>query len=188
MKIVKEIVSWILHIGVAFLLAMFINVFILQPTQVIGSSMENTLKDHDRLLISKLRHTLGKEPDYGDIVILDSRVDRSRTFWDDITDSIKYNAITQLFTGKKEEVFFVKRVIGKAGDVIEIKDDKVYRNGELLEEDYIKEPMVNSIPLKIVVPEGHVFVMGDNRNHSRDSRDLGPIPLTHIIGKSILKF
>ena len=78
---------------------------------------------------------------------------------------------------------WVKRVIGRPGDVLEFKDGHVWRNGEQLQEPYTKDTIMNytrSTP--VTIPEGHVFVMGDNRNHSSDSRFIGPVPVDHVLG------
>ena len=96
-KVLKEILSWTLHIVIAVVCGLAINIFILQPTQVQGISMESTLTQNDRVIINKLMHTLRQEPDYGDIVVIDSRVHRPRSIKDDIMDSIKYNAISYFF-------------------------------------------------------------------------------------------
>jgi len=73
------------------------------------------LHNNDRVLVNKLIHTLRLEPDYGDIVIIDKRIDRPRTIADDIMDSLRYNAISYHFNKDMEEIFWIKRVIGKAG-------------------------------------------------------------------------
>lgn len=182
MKLVKEIGSWVGSIAIAFVLSLIVSIFIFQPSKVLGHSMEPTLSDTQRIYISKLSHTFSSLPDYGDIVIIDSRVDRERSFKDDIIES----PIVSLITGyNNERIFYVKRVIGKPGDVLEFKHHKVYRNGEALDEPYLNETMLYATKEKRVVPEGHIFVMGDNRNHSTDSRDIGYIPLDHVIGKKI---
>ena len=74
-------------------------------------------------------------------------------------------------------------MIGKGGDVLEFKNGHVYRNGGELQEPYINEPMEFTMEGSYTVPEGMVFVMGDNRNHSSDSRFIGPVPIDHVLGK-----
>lgn len=179
-KIIKEIQSWGIAIIIGFLLSLVIGVFIIQPYKVEGHSMEPTLNDQQRIYAWKLNHTLDKLPDYGDIVIIDSRVDRNRTWKDDL----KEHPIINLFLGDDDTdgIFYVKRVIGLPGDTIEVKAGELFRNGNLLNEPYIKEAMQMNYEQVWEIPEGHVFVMGDNRNNSNDSRSIGPIPQDHIMG------
>jgi signal peptidase I len=178
MKLLKEFLSWTVTLAAAVVLSVLISVFVFQPTKVLGSSMEPTLLNNERIYISKISHTLNSVPDYGDIVIIDSRINRQRTFRDDLLDS----PLFRIASGSAEHDIWVKRVIGKPGDVLEFKDNKIYRNGTVLEEPYIKEAMAQVPDRKYVVPENHVFVMGDNRNNSRDSRSIGFIPLDHVLG------
>ncbi|WP_182535188.1 signal peptidase I [Fontibacillus panacisegetis] len=178
-KILKEIQSWSVAIIIGFVLSMVIGIFIIQPYKVDGYSMEPTLNDTQRIYAWKINHTLDKLPDYGDIVIIDSRVERDRSLMDDFME----HPIINLFSGKgDEEIFYVKRVIGLPGDTIEVKNGNVFRNGEQLNEPYIKEPMETGTDQVWEIPEGHVFVMGDNRNHSNDSRSIGPVPQDHVMG------
>ncbi|MFC5467451.1 signal peptidase I [Cohnella suwonensis] len=182
MILLKFAREWIGTIAIAFVLSMVIGIFVIQPYKVEGHSMDPTLRDGQRLFVSKLSHTFSYYPKYGDIVIIDSRVDRNRTFFDDVKD----NPIFQLFHNTTEHVFYVKRVVGKPGDVLELRNHEVYRNGEKLDEPYVKEAMESSAQENWTVPEGHIFVMGDNRNHSEDSRAIGFIPLDHVLGKKVM--
>ncbi|WP_079910763.1 signal peptidase I [Paenibacillus sp. 32352] len=181
-KLGAEIRSWAGSIGAAIGCALLIGIFIIQPTKVMGHSMDPTLHDQQRIFISKLSHTFHLEPQYGDIVILDSRVDRERTFADDLAE----HPLISLFShGADNQIIYVKRVIGKPGDVLEFKNHQVYRNGEPLNEPYLNETMNYSSSEKLTVPPDHIFVMGDNRNNSKDSRNIGFIPLDHVLGKKI---
>lgn len=182
MSKIKVLWDWISTFAITFVVALFISIFVFQPYKVEGHSMDPTLNDQERIFVSKLSHTFSYYPEYGDIVIIDSRVDRKRTFLDDLLD----NPLVSLVKGNKgDHTFYVKRVIGKPGDVLEFKDHKVYRNGTALVEPYTKEVMNYVSNKKTVVPAGHIFVMGDNRNNSTDSREIGFIPLDHVMGKKL---
>lgn len=187
MKILKEIFSWIGTILISIIVALLVIIFLFQPTSVNGPSMENTLHDGDKIIINKTQNIFHGIPDYEDIVIIDSRIDRERRFVDNIMDPLKYNLIVSKITGNEDEIFWVKRVIGKPGDVLEFKEGKVVRNGETLDESYIKEPMVYQSDEKITVPKDSIFVMGDNRNESKDSRVIGCVPMDHVFGKYLLR-
>lgn len=178
MSVVRWLFSWFTTIVTGLAMAMIITIFVFQPMQVLGSSMEPSLTHESKIFVSKIPYTLNEVPDYEEIVIIDSRVKRKHTLMDDLRDSPLYS----LFLDEEEKIYYVKRVIGRPGDVLEFKNNRIYRNGVLLHEPYIKEEMKNVPDQIIKVPEGHVYVLGDNRNHSRDSRDIGPIPLTHVIG------
>lgn len=103
-RVVKELASWAAYIVSAVLIGLAINTFVFQPTQIIGCSMESTFYENDKIMVNKLIHTFGSVPEYGDVVIIDSRVNRSRTLTDDLTDSLKYNAITSMIT-KENKIF-----------------------------------------------------------------------------------
>jgi len=192
---VKEIFGWVGLVFAAFFIAIVINLYVARPSVVSGRSMMPTLTNGDTIIISKVPYMLG-EVEYGDIVVIDRQVERERTFTVEVVESLKYNVLTQsLFDENElnEDIFWVKRIIGLPGDVIEFYEGKVYRNGELLDEGYIFTQDVESYPNgeQFVVQEGCVFVMGDNRNESLDSRSLAmhdeQIAMDHIVGKLISK-
>ncbi|USG67147.1 signal peptidase I [Brevibacillus ruminantium] len=178
----KELWDWVRSLAFALGLALVLGIFVFQPFKVEGHSMDPTLQDQQRIYVWKLSHTLSLLPDYGDIVVIDSRVDRKRSFQDDLVG----HPLVQLLLGTEDENFrFVKRVVGRPGDLLEIKDHQLYRNGTKLDEPYIKEMMDEQRDRKWLVPANHIFVMGDNRNNSMDSRDIGFIPLDHVLGSKI---
>jgi len=187
MKILRELLSWIGTILVSVIVALLVIIFLFQPTSVNGESMEKTLHNMDKIIINKTQNIFHTTPKYEDIVIIDSRVDRKRSFIDNITEPLKYNMLVTKFTKNEDQIFWVKRVIGKAGDVLEFKNGKVIRNGTVLEETYIKETMNYESDKKLTVPDKSVFVMGDNRNNSSDSRVIGCVPLDHVVGKYLFR-
>ena len=127
-----------------------------------------------------------------DIVIFDSTF-RERNFLLEIREAFQYNVISyKLFNVKQPTNYYIKRVIAVGGDTIQILEDGVYVNGTRLEEPYVnpeETPKYTNVSETLkngtTVPEGTVFVMGDNRNHSTDSRVIGFVPEGDIIGKVI---
>lgn len=154
-----EIYDWIQCIITALIFCVVLFVFFIRLVDVSGSSMNPTLSNGDKMVVSDLFYT----PKQGDIVIFRK-------------DSYKEEAL-------------VKRVVAVEGQTVEIDFDKgiVYVDGEALDEPYIAELTHNALDFKgaQTVPEGCVFVMGDNRNDSRDSRDsrIGMIDTRQITGK-----
>ncbi len=182
--ILHEIYEWVYSIIIALAIAMVIHIFFFQPTRVSGESMVPTLHNGEYLIVSKLGHIMGDVPEYGDIVIIDSRVQYNRTWKDDVAEPMN-NYLAFFNHDFQTKNVWVKRVIGRPGDTLAFHDGKVWRNGEALEEPYVNEEMTYSRKDSITVPEGHVFCMGDNRNHSSDSRFIGPVPVDHVLGKVI---
>jgi signal peptidase I len=174
-KLFKSLLEWVQLIIISVILALAINLFVMQPIKVEGSSMYPTLHDKDFVIISRIGKTLNLSLDYGDIVVIDRRTDRKRSLLDDITE-------ISIFHRFENRNLWIKRVIGKPGDIIEIKHGQVYRNGELLEEPYVLEDFMHGPNEQFIVPEDHIFVLGDNRNNSMDSRSIGYIPYDNIKG------
>ncbi|TCT12107.1 signal peptidase I [Natranaerovirga pectinivora] len=185
-RIFKELLSWSIYIIGAFISVLVINTFIVQPTQVQGRSMEGTLKNNDRIIINKLS-TINKSYDYGDIVVIDSRVDKKRTVLDELGFNLRNNLIAFLITKSQDDYYWIKRIVGKEGDIIEFTENTVMLNGEILEEPYLDKPARYNIDEQIIVPKGHIFVLGDNRNVSEDSRHIGTVPIENVIGSYWLK-
>ena len=158
----EEAKDWIISIVVAVVLAFLIRQFIVELYIVDGPSMRPTLQSQERLVVNKFIYSL-RTPEKGEILVFKYPRDQSRDF--------------------------IKRVIATPGDTIEIKDGRVYVNDQMLNEDYILEKTRSEYP-KATVPDGTVFVMGDNRNNSEDSRfaDVGFVPYSLIKGKAILVF
>ena len=158
----SELKDWIGSIVIAVVLAMLIRTFIVELYVVDGPSMRPTLESEERLVVNKFIYRF-HPPQKGEILVFQYPRDPSRDF--------------------------IKRVIATPGDTIEIHEGRVLVNDQLLTEDYILEKTRSEYP-KSTVPEGRVFVMGDNRNNSEDSRfaDVGFVPYDLIKGKAMLVF
>jgi signal peptidase I len=147
--------------------------------------MQDTLYEGQRLIESKIPYYYS-EPKRGDIVIINSELEKGafKVFVANTKELI------ESFNKNEEEdnKRLIKRVIGVPGDTIDIKDGKVYINGELYEEAYVKgETYPNSMEFPIIIPEKEYFVMGDNRENSMDSRDIGLISIDKIEGKAVIR-
>lgn len=183
MKIKKVFLTYGMTLVFSVVITLMLNTFVFQTYTVEGESMNPTLQNQEILYTSKLNYWFTSLPRYNDIVIIDSHTDQKRTFADDI----KSTNLIELFIEPQTKFLIVKRVVGKSGDTVEIKGHNVYRNGKQLTEPYIKEMMNLSMEQKWKVPKNHVFVMGDNRNDSKDSRVIGCIPIDHVLAKVLFR-
>jgi signal peptidase I len=159
----SEILSWVKAIAVACVLVFVIRHFLFSPVIVSGQSMEPTFESENRVIISKI-HKL----DHFDLVVFHA-------------------------PGSEED--YIKRVIGLPGDTVVMEDDKLYINGTEYEEEYIqdnKDQLFADQKLtedfEVTVPEGQLFVLGDNRRNSTDSRDIGCIDEDSVVGKVGFRF
>lgn len=161
LRMLIEIIRTVVFVGAVFVLFQMTI-----PRSVVdGRSMEPTFLDGQRLVISRLNYIMG-EPQRGDIAV--------------------FNSPRPL---RADEPPLIKRVIGVPGDVVEIRDRQVYVNDELLDEPYVTEPCRASCrDDRWELGDGEYFMMGDNRNHSRDSRVFGAVRRSQIIGEVILRF
>lgn len=141
----EEVISWVKILLTAAIIAFLLNTFIIANSRVPSGSMENTIMTGDRVIGSRLSYRL-HDPERGDVTIF--------RFPDN------------------ESIYYVKRVIGLPGDVIDIRGGQVYLNGSdtPLDEPYLKEPMFPEPDAHYEVPEGCYFMLGDNRNQSADAR------------------
>ena len=161
----NSIIEWVKVFGLAIVLAFVITLFI-KPTLVSGDSMLPTLHENDYLIINKIGYKIG-EPKNGDVIVFKSDLEKN----DGTTKDL------------------VKRIIGVAGDKVVIKDGKVYLNDKLLDETYLSEGMDTTGDVDIVVPEGKLFVLGDNREVSLDSRyeQVGLVDVNDVEGKVLVR-
>lgn len=182
-KIIKEIISWIAIILLVMIIAALINSQLFSMANVQEVSMQNTLYANQRLVINRLSYK--KElPKTGDIIVFYQNREIG-SFGEEFVRSF-VNMIT--FAGKEDRDRLVKRVIGTPGDVVDIRDGYVYLNGEVLDEPYVKGiTEEGSFELPVTVGENQLFVMGDNRENSRDSRSFGLVDISHVEGKVVFR-
>lgn len=169
----NEVWEWVKALLIAVLLAFIIRYFLLAPIVVDGYSMTPTLHDKDRMIVNKIGYAIG-DPERFDIVVFHA----------------------------PEKKDYIKRVIGLPGDRIEYKDDTLYVNGKAYKEPYLDEkkkevvgaPLTEDFTLEDIpngqatVPEGHLFVMGDNRRESKDSRHIGFVSQDDVVGKTSIVY
>jgi signal peptidase I len=166
------VVEWACVVAGAVLLALVVKIFLLQAFYIPSPSMYPTLKEGDRVLVNKLSYKL-HDVNRGDVVVFERPASEAPS------------AIPEL----------IKRVIGLPGDSVTFRNGRVYINGELLDEPYLPAGVTTTADFApnrctteapCLIPQGDVWVMGDNRNDSKDSRYFGPIPESSIVGRAFV--
>lgn len=197
----KEILEWVYCIMIAIVLALLVRYFIGTPTIVQQPSMFPTLKQGQRLILNRTIRTSKTIPQRGDIITFEAP---SQSYVSAIEADLE-NPIA-IYDYKINNVFskfryyvlelgktsYIKRVIGLPGDHVSIENGKVYINGTELEENYLQDTVITTSLegafTDITVPENCLFVMGDNRSQSTDSRRFGCIPLEKVESKVWIRF
>ena len=160
----RAILEIVQALALAVVISVVLNLFVVQVTEVRQRSMETTLLQGNRVLVSKVDYRIGM-PQRGDIIVFNPPVDST--------------------------IPYVKRVIAVAGETVDLRAGKVYVNGALVE---FPEAVGSSLPqapkytYPLTLPAGTVWTMGDNRLASSDSRSFGPVPVENIIGKVLVRF
>ena len=153
---------------IVFIIAVTVLFDLAIPRSLVdGHSMEPTFYGDDRLVVSRVNYLIGS-PQRGDILVFNSLVPSEA----------------------ERGIMLIKRVVGLPGDTVEIRDQKVYVNGDALDEPYTLEPCeINRCrDDSWTLGSDEYFVMGDNRNNSRDSRRFGPVPITKIVGQVVFRY
>jgi signal peptidase I len=176
-----------LLLGVAFIIAFLVKTFVAQAFFIPSESMVHTLEVGDRVLVSRMSYRL-HEPHRGDVVVFTSPFDTPGQDDDDdpLPARVIHTVLESVGLRQPSTEDFIKRVIGLPGETVEGKEGKVLINGRALSEPYLAEPGVGDFP-PTTIGEGQVWVMGDNRNRSSDSRVFGPIKDSKIVGRAILR-
>lgn len=162
----RNLVEWALVIVGAILVAFLVKTFLVQAFQIPSASMHPTLLEGDRVLVNKLSYRL-HDINRGDVVV--------------------FARPENLPAGPNEPDDLIKRVIGVPGDRIQTRNGRVYVNGRALHEPYLAEANGTfNIDEPVTVPKGHIWVMGDNRGDSQDSRVFGPVSEDTVVGRAFM--
>ena len=149
-------------VALAIGLAVSVQAYAVKPYRIPSESMVPTLQVGDQVIVNRFSHHLGAKPEVGDIVVFHPPTATDETF--------------------------IKRVVGLSGDRIAVRDGRVVRNGQLQDEPYARpcgDGAQCDVPRPVRIPDGHVYVMGDNRGASQDSRFWGSVPVSEVIGEAV---
>lgn len=187
----KELFEWFYTIVAALVIVFVIKSFLFDLVVVDGPSMFPTLVNGDRLVVTKLNY----KPAQQDIIVLDSTYESRNEYYAEIGADSTFDKIVEYFKMPKnyKRRYYVKRIIGMPGQVVDIRDGKVYVDDKPLDESSYYNDLTSAydpnIKFPFTVSEDCVFVMGDNRPQSKDSRssELGEVPMDAIFGKCALR-
>ena len=190
-KILKDFLNWLLSIFIAIVFVFFLKTFIGMPTTITGSSMVPTFYSNEKLILSTWSASFNQTPKRGTIITFEApsediikKLDftNAKAVYNEDSKNISEKLLYNVLGISKKS--YIKRVIALPGEHVEIKEGKVFINGEELEESYLQDGVVTDVTGvgfdDFVVPDKCVFAMGDNRNHSTDCRAFGCIPLEKI--------
>lgn len=168
----------------ALVLALVIKAFLFQAFFIPSGSMEPTLYPGDRVLVNKIPYYF-RDPHRGDVIVFENP-DPAADIDRGIVGGFVHWLAAGLGVSTNPEEDFIKRVIGEPGDIVEARNGQVFVNGRQVDEPYLEEKTADFGPEK--VPKGELWVMGDNRDSSKDSRfGLGTVPLDKVVGQAFIK-
>ena len=172
-KILRFVLEFIQSIVLALSVFVLLYFFVMQPNEVKGSSMLPNFEDGEFLLTDKITYQFKRDPARGDVVVFKAPPSEPCA---------------------ADECEYIKRVIGLPGDTVMVKNNSVYLNGEILIEDFLPNSFVTEPPSILregrvaVIPLCEYLLLGDNRSHSRDGREFGPVPRESIVGRAFFKY
>jgi len=175
-------------VAVALGLALGIQAFLVKPFRIPTESMVPTLSVGQRVLVDRISLRFS-DPDVGSVVVFKP----PRGADEDVcgVQPVPGDTACSRPTPDRSDTNFIKRVVGVGGDRIAIRRGRVYRNGKLQKEPFIRPDEgceICNLPREVTVPKGHFFMMGDNRGQSDDSRRWGPVPKKWLIGKAFMTY
>jgi signal peptidase I len=159
-SVLGMVVEIVIIVAAAFAIAMLVQLFIVKPFTIPSVSMEPTLMVGDRVLVNRLTYHF-RDPRRGDVVVFPSPI---------------------------EDENLIKRIVAVGGDTVEVKDGALYLNGQRQAEPQLKDQTIDGVFPLTTIPAGYVFMMGDNRNDSADSRVFGPVSTKALLGKAFVVY
>lgn len=181
---IKEVKGIAITVVGSLILASLINTKVFAMAKVEKESMENTLYNNERLLLDKFSYNF-ESPKRGDIIVFLSNEEKGNLIEESYI-FLREVASLKLIPDTRER--YIKRVIAVTGDEVNISGGNVYVNGEKLDEPYIKgETNVRNIKFPLIVGENEIFVLGDNREVSLDSRNFGTIKINKVEGRAVFR-
>ncbi len=180
-------VELVVIVAIALGLALGIQAFLVKPYRIPSESMVPTLEIGQRVLVDRVSFRFA-DPHRGDVVVFKAPkgADNNRCGVPDVP-----RRPCPMPTDEKSKENFIKRVVAVPGDELKVIEGRVYINGELQDEDFIKPSAdceICNLPDEITIPPDHFFMMGDNRGESADSREWGPVPEEWIVGNAFFTY
>lgn len=166
-RVRRTVLEWVAVIGGGVIIALVVEAFFVQAFWIPSPSMTPTLQVGDRVLVNKLSYRFS-DVDRGDLVVFERPAQASTGASDEIND-------------------LIKRVVATEGDTIEARDGRVLVNGDVIDEPYLDDGTATDNLSLQTIPDDHVFVMGDNRLNSEDSRVFGPVAEDRIVGRAFVR-
>jgi signal peptidase I len=187
----NSLVELVVLVAVALFLALAVQAYAIKPYRIPSGSMEPTLAIGQRVIVDRLTHRLGETPGVGDIVVFNPPAGADDEQCGAAGQGEGTASPCSRPVAHKSGETFIKRVVAVGGDRISIRDGHVTRNGKLAHEPFAADCGGGAdcnFPNAITVPKGYVFLMGDNRGESDDSRFWGPVPVSWVIGRAVVTY
>jgi signal peptidase I len=186
----SSLVELVVIVAVALGLALGIQAFLVKPYRIPSESMVPTLQINQRVLVNRIGNNF-KDPEVGDVMVFHPPTGATGGTGPACGAEVSENELCPRPTGEQADVNFIKRVVAGPGDRLRVRDGRAIVNGRPLDEPYTQPCGGGSgcdYPGEITIPEGHWFMMGDNRGASDDSRFWGPVPRDWFIGDAFATY